>query len=211
MKLYNAPMPAPNPRRVRIFLAEKGAEIPMVDLSIVKGEIKTPEHLSRDPLGQVPTLELDDGSFLSETVSICRYLEHLYPAPPLFGRSPLEAARIDMWTRRVELQLGTPVGMFWRHAHPLLKRIVVPQYTEFGESNRGHYERALTWLDGELSGKSFIAGADYTMADICALSLIDFAAGWVCHAPTTPPTLRPGMTASRNDLARRHDVAPRMA
>ena len=88
MKLYNAPLPAPNPRRVRIFLAEKGASVPMVDRSIIKAEIKTPEHLARDPLGQLPTLELDDGSYLSETVAICRYLESVFPDPPLFGTSP---------------------------------------------------------------------------------------------------------------------------
>lgn len=178
MKLYSAPPPAPNPRRVRIFLAEKGVQIPVVDLAIVKGEHKAPEHMARNTLGQLPTLELDDGSFLNETVAICRYLESLYPAPPLFGASALETARIDMWTRRVELQLGTPVSMFWRHAHPLLKRLVVPQYTEFGESNRAHYERALAWLDGELAGKDFIAGEDFTMADICAITLIDFAV-WI--------------------------------
>jgi len=178
VKLYNAPSPAPNPRRVRIFLAEKGAQIPLVDLDIFKGEIKSPEHLARDPLGQVPTLELDDGSFLSETVAICRYLEGVHPTPPLFGRTPLETAQIDMWTRRVEFQIGTPVSMFWRHAHPFTKRVVVPQYTEFGESNRAHYERGLGWLDASLAGRAFIAGEDYTIADICALTLIDFAT-WV--------------------------------
>ena len=178
MKLYNAPLPAPNPRRVRIFLAEKGVDLPMVDVSIVKGDIKKPEHLERDTLGQLPTLELDDGSYLSETVAICRYLESLYPKPPLFGATPLETARIDMWTRRVELQLGTPVGMFWRHAHPLLKQIVVPQYTEFGQSNRAHYARACGWLDTSLNGRDYIAGDSFTIADICALTLVDFAA-WI--------------------------------
>lgn len=178
MKLYNAPMPAPNPRRVRIFLAEKGARVPMVDVSVTKGEIKSPEHLARDPLGQVPTLELDDGSFLSETVAICRYLESVFPDPPLFGCSALETAQIDMWTRRVELQLGTPAGMYWRHAHPFTKQVVKPQYTEFGESNRGHYERGLRWLDRELASRQFVAGDDYTIADICALTIIDFAT-WI--------------------------------
>jgi glutathione S-transferase len=178
MKLYNAPLPAPNPRRVRIFLAEKGVSLPLVEVNIMTGEIKQPPHLSRDPLGQLPTLELDDGTFLSETVAICRYLESLYPEPPLFGRTPLETARIDMLTRRIEFQVGTPVGMFWRHAHPLTARVVKPQYTEFGESNRDHYLRGLKWLETELAGKRFIAGADYTIADICLLSMVDFA-GWI--------------------------------
>lgn len=174
MKLYSAPLPAPNPRRVRIFLAEKGVELPVINLDVMRGEIKKPEHLARDPLGQVPTLELDDGSMLSETVAICRYLESLHPAPPLFGATPLETAQIDMWTRRIELQIGTPVGMYWRHAHPLLAKYVVPQYTEFGESNRGHFERGLKWFDQSLAGKDYIAGG-YSIADICAQTIIDFA------------------------------------
>lgn len=178
MKLYNAPMPAPNPRRVRIFLAEKGVSIGLVDVAIMKREHKSPEHLARNSLGQLPTLELDNGEMLSETVSICRYLESLYPDPPMFGRNALEQAQVDMWTRRVEFSLMTPVGMFWRHAHPFTAAVVVPQYKEFGESNRAHYERALGWLDGELSGRQFLATIDYTIADICLLSTIDFAA-WI--------------------------------
>lgn len=178
MKLYNAPMPAPNPRRVRIFLAEKGVSIELVDVAIIKREHKSPEHLARNSLGQLPTLELDNGEMLSETVSICRYLESLYPDPPMFGRNTLEQAQVDMWTRRVEFSLMTPVGMFWRHAHPFTAAVVVPQYKEFGESNRAHYERALGWLDGELSGRQFLATNDYTIADICLLSTIDFAA-WI--------------------------------
>lgn len=178
MKLYNAPMPAPNPRRVRIFLAEKGVSIELVDVAIIKREHKSPEHLARNSLGQLPTLELDNGEMLSETVSICRYLESLYPDPPMFGRNALEQAQVDMWTRRVEFSVMTPVGMFWRHAHPFTAAVVVPQYKEFGESNRAHYERALGWLDGELSGRQFLATNDYTIADICLLSTIDFAA-WI--------------------------------
>ena len=182
MKLYNAPMPAPNPRRVRIFLAEKGARaqkaVELVNLDIMKGEIKKPEHLARNSLGQVPTLELDDGTFLSETVSICRYLEGEFPENPMFGVSPKDQAFVDQWTRRVELRIGTPAGMFWRHAHPLTARVVVPQYKEFGESNRGHYEQALHWLNKELSGKVFLAGDAFTIADICLLTLIDFS-DWI--------------------------------
>jgi glutathione S-transferase len=161
-----------------MFLAEKGASLPLVEVSIMTGDIKKPDHLARDPLGQLPTLELDDGTFLSETVAICRYLESLHPSPPMFGRNALETARIDMLTRRVEFQIGTPAGMFWRHAHPFTARVVVPQYTEFGESNRAHYERGLAWIDRELAGRDFVAGADYTIADICLLSMVDFA-DWI--------------------------------
>jgi glutathione S-transferase len=178
MKLYNAPMPAPNPRRVRIFLAEKGVEVPLVDVAILKREHKSPEHLARNSLGQLPTLELDDGTMISETVAICRYLEGLYPDPPLFGRDALEEALVDMWVRRIEFTVMTPVGMFWRHAHPYTAAVVVPQYKEFGESNSTHYQRALGWLDKELAGKDFIAGKAYTIADICLLSTVDFA-DWI--------------------------------
>jgi glutathione S-transferase len=175
---------------VRIFLAEKKIDLPLVEVSIMTGDIKKPEHLARDPLGQLPTLELDDGTFLSETVAICRYLESVYPDPPLFGRTALDTARIDMLTRRVEFQIGTPAGMFWRHAHPFTARVVVPQYTEFGESNRAHYERGLGWADRELAGRDFLAGADYTIADICLLSMVDFA-DWIgLKVPETLTNLR---------------------
>lgn len=178
MKFYNAPMPAPNPRRVRIFLAEKGVSAPTVDIAIMKREHKSPEHLARNSLGQVPTLELDDGTMISETVAICRYFEGVHPNPPMFGRDGVEQALVEMWTRRVEFSVMTPVGMFWRHAHPFTAAVVVPQYKEFGESNRAHYERALGWLDGELTGRDFLATKDYTVADICLLSTVDFAT-WI--------------------------------
>jgi glutathione S-transferase len=178
MKLYNTPMPAPNPRRVRIFLAEKGVSIPLVDVALQKGEHKAAEHVARNSLGQTPVLELDDGTCLSETVAICRYLESLYPEPAMFGRSALEEAQVDMWIRRIEFQVMGPAGNFWRHAHPFTTRVVVPQYKEFGESQRGAYERALMWLDGELAGREFVVGEVFTMADICALSTVDFA-DWI--------------------------------
>lgn len=178
MKFYNAPMPAPNPRRVRIFLAEKGVSAPTVDIAIMKREHKSPEHLARNSLGQVPTLELDDGTMISETVAICRYFESVHPNPPMFGRDGVEQALVEMWTRRVEFSVMTPVSMYWRHAHPFTAAVVVPQYKEFGESNRAHYERALGWLDGELKGRDFLATKDYTVADICLLSTVDFAT-WI--------------------------------
>lgn len=178
MKLYNTPMPAPNPRRVRVFLAEKGVEIALVDLALQKGEQKAAEHVVRNSLGQTPVLELDDGTCISETVAICRYLERLHPEPPMFGRNALEEAQVEMWVRRVEFQLMGPAGNFWRHAHPFTARVVVPQYKDFGEANRGAYERALMWLDGELAKSEFVAGEVFTMADICTLSTVDFA-DWI--------------------------------
>jgi len=173
MKLYGAR--GPNPRRVRMFLAEKGIDVPEIRLDLAKREQKAPDYRLKNSLGQVPTLELDDGTTISETVAICRYFEELQPEPSLFGRTALEKAKVDMWVRRIEFQVMQPVEQFWRHAHPRTAT-VVHQYTDFGESNRAVYANAQRWLDGELSdGRPFIAGQALSMADICALSMIDFA------------------------------------
>ncbi|HWD66509.1 MAG TPA: glutathione S-transferase family protein [Caulobacteraceae bacterium] len=177
MKLYGAPMPAPNPRRVRVFLAEKGIDLTETPLDLRKREHKSEEHRARNSLGQVPTLELDDGDTISETVAICRYLEELHPEPALFGATALEKARVDMWIRRVEFILTQPVGNFWRHAHPYTAALLT-QYKDFGESNRAAYGAAQKWLDGELAGWEFVTGSAFTMADICALSTVDFA-NWI--------------------------------
>ena len=175
MKFYGAPMPAPNPRRVRIFAVEKGITLPEVSLDLRAREHKSEAHLRRNSLGQVPVLELDDGTMITETVSICRYLEALYPDPPMFGRTPAEIAVIDMWIRRIENQLGDPARMFWRHAHPATAALI-EQHTVFGESNRAIIDRAMQWLDREIDdGRPFIAGDSYTMADITALTMVDFA------------------------------------
>ena len=178
MKLYGAPMPAPNPRRVRVFLAEKGIEMAETPVNLMTREHKSPDHRARNSLGQVPTLELDDGTAISETVAICRYFEELHPEPPLFGKTAFEKANVDMWVRRIEFQLMTPVGNFWRHAHPRTAALLT-QYKDFGESNKAAYSNAQKWLDGELAdGRPFIAGDTYSMADICALSTVDFAT-WI--------------------------------
>lgn len=177
MKLYGAPAPAPNPRRVRIFLAEKGVDLPETFVDMRKREHKSPEYRAKNSLGQIPTLELDDGQTISETVAICRYFEELHPEPAMFGRTALEKAQVDMWTRRVELQLMVPVGMFWRHAHPYTAALLT-QFKDFGESNRESVTNVMRWLDRELGGREFIALDSFSMADICALTTIDFAT-WI--------------------------------
>jgi len=174
MKLYGAAMPAPNPRRVRIFLAEKGIELPEIQLNLLAGEHKSPEHRARNPLGQVPTLELDDGTTISETVSICRYIEAEHPEPPLFGRTARDVALTDMWIRRVEFVLMPPVGNYWRHAHPRTAALLT-QYKDFGESNVARYAEAQRGFERQLASSPFIAGDTFTIADICALTTIDFA------------------------------------
>jgi glutathione S-transferase len=165
---------APNPRRVDIFLAEKGVTLPTLSLGLAKREHKEAAHIARYSRGQVPVLELDDGSVLTESVAICRYLESLHPEPPLFGRTPLETARIDMWTRRTELILMSPLAQFWQHAHPFTARLV-KQFTEFGESNRDKVTDAMRWIDGEM-GAPFLCGSDFTMADIVLFTTLEFSA-----------------------------------
>ena len=174
MLFYDADNPAPNPRRVRIFMAEKGIELPTKSLSILEREQKKPDYLAKNSLGQIPILELGDGTILAESISICRYLEALNPEPSLFGSTPLEQARIDMWNRRIEMQLQGPIGLFWRHAHPFTAKII-KQYTDFGQSNLENAQNVMRWLDKEIEGRDFIAGDAYSIADISALCSIDFA------------------------------------
>jgi glutathione S-transferase len=172
---YDAPNPAPNPRRVRIYLAEKGLSVTTKQLSIVKGEHKASEFTTKYPPGQLPVLELDDGHIIGESIAICRYFEALHPEPPLFGADPQSIAEIDMWIRRIEFTLMMPVGQVWMHTHPFTARVVVPQYSDYGESNRPKALGAMKRLDQVLQASAFIAGDDFSMADIVLLTTIDFA------------------------------------
>ena len=174
MKLYGAPMPAPNPRRVRIFLAEKGVDLPETPVDMRKREHKSAEFRAKNSMGQLPALELDDGTCISETVAICRYFEETHPGPPMFGRTAVEKALVDQWIRRVEFAVMMPVGNFWRHAHPFTAALLT-QFKDFGESNKETYQGAKKYLDRELAGREFLVGDSYTMADICLLSTVDFA------------------------------------
>lgn len=189
MKLYNSAMPAPNPRRVRIFAAEKGIDLPLEEVALAKREHKSDAFREKNSLGQTPVLELDDGTTISESVSICRYLEDTHPEKPLFGRNALERAQVDMWLRRVEFVLMGPVGNFWRHAHPYTAK-VVKQFNDFGESNREAAAAAFRWLDRELAGREFLAGDYFSAADITALCTIDFADFAGLKMPEDAPNLR---------------------
>ena len=175
MKLYGAPMPAPNPRRVRIFLAEKGLDLPETPVDMRKREHKSAEFRAKNSMGQLPALELDDGTCIAETVAICRYFEETHPEPPMFGRTAVEKALVDQWIRRVEFAVMMPVGNFWRHAHPFTAALLT-QFKDFGESNRETVDKTLMWLDRELSdGRPYLAGETYTMADIVGQTTLDFA------------------------------------
>ena len=177
MLLWSAPDPAPNPRRVRLFLKAKGLTIEERMVSLVAREHKSAEVVALNPRGQVPFLALDDGRGTAETISICRYLDELHPDPPLIGSTAFERAETDMWIRRVETGLGTPVGLFWQHGHPLTARLV-QQVPGMGDAARANALAMMGWFDGQLANRDWLAGARFTLADIAMLSIIDFA-GWI--------------------------------
>jgi len=172
VKLYDSQM-APNPRRVRVFLAEKAIEIPVEQVDIGKRQNLTPEFLEKNPLGRVPVLELDDGSYLSESVAICRYFEETVPDPPLFGVDPQDRAVVEMWQRRMEFEVLNNVAGCFRNTHDYFKGRI-PQVPEYGELCRETAVKRLAWLDEVLADRTFVAGDRYTIADITALVGIDF-------------------------------------
>jgi glutathione S-transferase len=179
MKLYTYPG-APNPRRVHLYLAEKGLDIPCETVDIMTRANRTPEFMERrNRLGGIPVLELDDGSHIAESVAICRYFEVLHPDPSLFGRSAEEQARIEMWSRRMELNGMRPVGMVWIHGSPLTKAVMKNQIPEVAEQNRALVREFHRFMDREFSEHEFVAGDAYSMADILALTTLDFAANLV--------------------------------
>ena len=136
MKLYNSNL-APNPRRVRIFLAEKGVTAPTVDVDLARLEQKSQAFSALNPFQGVPALELDDGTIIAESVAICRYIEELHPDPPLFGVGALERAMVEMWQRRLELHLFFPIAQAFRHSHPAMKAMETPQIAQWAEVNKG--------------------------------------------------------------------------
>lgn len=175
MIFYDTAEVAPNPRRVRIFAAEKGIDLPRQEVSIVKREHKAPAYLAVNPRGQTPALGLDDGTVLTESVAICRYLEALHPRPALFGETPLEIATIEMWARRVELTVMAAVGAVWVHTHPFTARLPIQRFAEYGESNRPRVLEGYSRCDAALAEAPFLAGETYSMADIALLTTVDFA------------------------------------
>lgn len=166
---------APNPRRVRWVMGEKGIDdIDMVEVDIFAGAHKTPEYVARAGLPVVPVLDLGDGTAITESVAIGRYLESLYPEPNLFGRDAREIAEIEMWMRRAEMMLATPLMMAVRHAHPALAAIET-QVPEIAQRNREGAERALRFFDRRLGEREWLAGDRITIADILAFTGLDFA------------------------------------
>ena len=166
---------APNPRRVRMFFAEKGltSELELIEVSINAKANVAPEHLARHPLGLVPVLELADGRILRESIAICRYVEELHPTPSLFGADAWQRAMIEQWNRLVELEVFLPVAQVFRNSHAFWQGRI-KQSAEFAEIMREQIRERMAWLDRELASRRFVAGEDYTVADITLLCGLDF-------------------------------------
>lgn len=165
---------APNPRRVRIFLAEKGiSNVAFEELDLMKGELKTATFTALNPLQRVPLLVLDDGTTIAETVAICRYFDELQPEPALFGKGAKGKAVVEMWNRRMELHLMLHIASAFRHLHPAMAHLEVPQVKEWGEANKPKALSALELLNRQLVDNRFVAGADYSIADITAMIAVD--------------------------------------
>jgi glutathione S-transferase len=171
MKLYDGGR-APNPRRVRIFLAEKGLSVEMERIDLGALQHKSAEFTALNPLQRVPVLVLDDGTVITESIAICRYFEALRPQPPLFGRGAMEEALVEMWNRRVELNLYAAVSAVFRHLHPAMRELE-NQIPEWGEANKPRVNDFLALINRELKDRLFVAGDHYSVADITALVAID--------------------------------------
>jgi glutathione S-transferase len=201
MKLITSPR-SPNPRRVRMFIAEKGIEdIEIVELDLTRGEQRAPAFLETNPMGQVPVLTLDDGRQLAETRAICTYLEGLHPQPNLMGEGFEERAFIEMMDRRCELQLFLRIANCIRHSHPGLAALEQPQFAEFGASQGAKVRDTARWLDGVLARQPYVAGERFTIADITAFCALEFARGLM--------KFRPGMEGMAHLQGWRDRVAER--
>ena len=174
MKLFDAGK-TPNPRRVRIFYAEKNIPLPeLIPVDLAKLEHKAGDFIKLNPSGQTPVLVLDDGTALSETMAICRYLEALHPEPALFGSDPKGQAIVEMWNRRIEFGLFLTAQAVFRHSHPSMARMEVPQLPDWAEANRPRVIENLAILDRQLAENAFVCGDAFSVVDITAGIVIDF-------------------------------------
>jgi glutathione S-transferase len=184
MKLYEMTA-APNPRRVRIYLAEKGIAVPLVQVDMRKGEHKTPEFLRKNPSGKIPVLELDDGTCIAESVAICRYFEALHPTPALFGATPKQIGRIDMVNRQLEFELLGQVGVSWVNG-PIVAQMAPGRFKQNPQAKEGSDAAVRSFyrrLDAELASREFMCDDAYSIADITGMVTIDFAASLVDLKP----------------------------
>ncbi len=194
---------APNPRRVKIFLAEKDLDVDRQQVDINALEQKSEAFTAINPVHTVPVLRLADGTHLSETVAICRYLEALQPEPPLFGTGAQEQAIVEMWQRRVEFGWLLPVGMAFRHRHPGAAVLEPIQVREWGDLNHKRAEAFMAMLDRELASRPYIAGEHFTIADISAIIAWQF----MKPAKIALPENRPNLARWADEVQARPSVA----
>jgi glutathione S-transferase len=173
MKLYDGGR-APNPRRVRVYLAEKGITVPIEPVDLGTLQHKTAEFARINPIQRVPVLVLDDGTVIAESIAICRYFEALHPEPPLFGQGAKELAQVEMWNRRIEHHFMGPVSHVFRNTHPAMKDLEVPQVPAWAEANKPRIAEFLHILDRELADRPFVTGDRFTVADITGFITVDF-------------------------------------
>jgi len=205
MRLFLSPR-APSPRRVTMFMAEKGITgIEAVNIDLNANEHKRDEFRARSPLAKVPVLELDDGRMLGETRAICTYLEGLWPEPNLMGADATERAFIEMADRRIELYLLGGIANCIRHTHPGLAVLEQPQFPDFGRSQGEKVREVARWLDAELARQPFVAGERFTIADITAFCAIEFARGLMKFKPGDEGL--PALQAWRDRIAVRPSAA----
>ncbi len=172
MKVYDSKA-APNPRRVRVFVAEKGIDVPFEELDIVNAVNRQEDFRKKNPMGTIPVLELDDGTCISESAAICRYFEEMHPEPPLLGVDGKDRAVVAMWDRRMEFEILLPIENAFRQQHAFFKGRI-EQCPEYAEVSKRQAIQNLAWLDEALADRKFVAGDRYTIADITALCGVDF-------------------------------------
>lgn len=201
MKFYTSSR-TPNPRRVAMFMAEKGlADVEQVQIDLSSGQNRGAEFLEKNPFGRVPVLELDDGRLLSETRAICSWLEGYVPEPNLMGEGYDERAFIEMTDRRVELHLFFGIANCVRHTHPGLAMLEQPQFADFGASQGEKMRDTARWLDRTLADQPFVAGQRFTIADITAFCALEFARGLMKFRPSAEGM--PHLQAWRDRIAER--------
>ena len=176
MKFYNSL--GPNPRLVRIFMLEKGIGIPTVEIDIMGGENRKGPFTETNPSGQLPCLELDDGTNLAETIAICEYLEELHPQPALVGATPERRATTRMWIRRIEFKVNNPLADGFRYSAGLdMFKDRIRTIPQAADDLVALAREGLEWLDSQIAGRDFIAGDEFSLADITLYAFLDFAPG----------------------------------
>jgi len=173
VRLYHSAL-APNARRVRMYLAEKGLQVDLVPVDLAKLEQRSEVYGATNPFQIVPALELDDGSAITESIAICRYFEELNPEPALFGRTPRERAEVEMWQRLAEFQLFFTIAQAFRHTHPAMREMESPQIADWAAVNRARALTAMRRFDAALARRRYLAGEAFSVADITGLVALDF-------------------------------------